>query len=160
MHRVFSLSIFLIFFLTAKSQLTRYTVWDFRDSLRSAGIDSLIIYSKECTGEFLFGRDSCNWQELYYLMWKANNKFYVKKFELCRRYKIVELDSLKPYQYYFDNKKIIDSEEIKPFAYIEYSKKGNSLTKLENTLEMQYDCFYKFSFLIGSDIIEKKGEWV
>jgi hypothetical protein len=152
----FTLLIFLILSLNVKGQITRYTVWDFRDSLKSTGVDSLMIYSKECTGESSFEPDSCHWQEPYYLMWKGNGKFYIKKFELCHRYKILGLDSLKPYEFYFENKKIIDTEEIREFAYSQNVKKGNKMTKKKVTIEMEYDCFYKFSSSTGVDITEKK----
>lgn len=155
MHRFLALSIFSVLVLTAESQITRYTVWDFRDSLKSAGIDSLIIYSKECKGESLFVMDSCHWQQPHYLMWQANGSFYIKKFELCYKHKTLLLDSLKPYQFYFDNKKVIDSEEISKPAYIQYQKKGNRLTKEVINIEVDHDCFFNFSFSIGADIIEK-----
>ena len=156
MYRFLTLSIFFLLSLTLKAQITRYTVWDFRDSLRSTGIDSLIIYSKECTGEPIFVQDSCHWQEPYYLMWKANNKFYLKKFEPCYRHKILELDSLQPYQFYFNNKKTIVAEEIKQFMYSEIVKAGNNTTKRNVTVQSTHDCFYKLSFSVGADIIEKK----
>lgn len=155
MYRHFTLSIFLVLALSAKSQIMRYTVWDFRDSLKSAGIDSLIIYSKECKGESLFVMDSCHWQQPYYLMWQTNGKFYIKKFELCYKHRTLQLDSLKPYQFYFDNKKVIDVEEISTPAYIQYKKKGNRLIKEEIHTEVDHDCFFNFSFSIGPDITEK-----
>ena len=159
MRNLYTLLLLSIFSGFASAQ-TRYTIWDFRDSLKLTGIDSLMVYSQECAGSApVFVIDNCFIRDPYYLMWRSNGKFYIKRFDQCHRYRLIEIDSLKPYQFYFKNKTTIDTEEIRPPTFAQYFKKGNKFIRQENIIVAEHDCVYKFFLSVNGQTSEKKVSW-
>ena len=118
----------------------------FQDSLKQKGIDTLFKYSLACSGLILYPTDTCNFYESSYLLWKQNGNTFLQKFDGCKLYKPLLLDTINPLTFYILNRKKIDGEIIYHPAYIE-SKHGDTVITIEQTID--HTCFYEMTFLIN-----------
>jgi len=66
------------------------------DILRQSHIDTFLIYSVPCVGcETIVSDDTCsNEEQSWYLLWKKSTIYYLQKFDFCKNYKPVLLDTL------------------------------------------------------------------
>lgn len=129
------------------------------DSLKGAGIDTLMIYFVDCVGYVTLHSDSCTITDSKYLWWKQNNKTLVQLFDNCYSYKEFMFDTLKSFDFYLKNKMQIDPEQIKRPEYkrvTKYKKNGKSFIKEEVRYStVDHSCHDMFKFICGSATINK-----
>ena len=130
---------FCLAFIT-KAQVVEYRV----DKYVEANlIDTFLVYSFPCSGQGVWF-DSCKPEEPHYLIWKQKGFYYLKKFEYCKNYKTIQLDSNNLISFYLLNKKDIDREKIRQPTYFEYKKKGKKIDTLQITSMIDHSCSHKF----------------
>lgn len=122
---------------------------------RTNYIDSFLVYSLTCN-DLWHDADSCNQQISFYLIWKKNGCFSMRKFEHCKNYKSIQLTNENPLNFYYSNRESIDKEEIKPPVYYEYKKEKGRKYKIEVTSTVSHSCFYNLSFRTNANIIKKQ----
>lgn len=134
------LLLFLVIILTspAESQVD-YRIETYLDDHK---IDTFVVYDFECSGDIL--SDSCQFDETHYLFWEQNGRYYLKRFDYCKTYKILALDTVNPLTFYLTNKKVIDKEEVKIPTYKETRKVGNKIEKMISTSHASHSCYHKF----------------
>jgi hypothetical protein len=116
------------------------------DSLNHTEADTFLIYSLECLGGMRL--DTGNYYDPQYLFWKQKGNIFLKKFDDCKLYKAVLLDSLNPLTFYLVHKNQIDREEIKNPTYLQ-SRRGNVVTEITSTID--HTCFYEMTFLFNGE---------
>jgi hypothetical protein len=124
----------------------------FKDSLKHNNIDTFLIYILGCAG-CAYPADTCNYFDARYLFWKNNGNTFIRKFEGCKIYRTLMLDSSNPLTFYFTQKKIIDTEVIQIPSYVE-SQKGNKMTLIGQTID--HTCYYEMTFLIKTKKVYKQ----
>ena len=126
------------------------------DSLKISSVDTFFIYSLHCNG-CLISLDTCAYEETQYLLWAHNKNYFIKKFDYCRDYKTVLLDTINPLSFYLRNKTQIDKEKIKSPTYVE-SRNGNVETTITSTVDHTW--FYKMAFqLKNSNIVKSVSDY-
>ena len=104
------LFLLLLFFTTNCSAQTNTHIEEhlkqMLDSLRHAESETFLIYSLKCVGGMRI--DTCNYFDTEYLFWKQNKNTFLQKFNDCKFYKPVLLDSLNPLTFYLSHKDQID----------------------------------------------------
>ena len=121
------------------------------DSSKILNVDTFFIYTLYCNGAMM-SLDTCTHEESQYLLWTHQKMYYIKKFDYCRTYKPILLDTINPLSFYLKNKNRIDKEKIKMPTYVQ-SRKGNVETIITSTID--HTCFYKMAFQLGSSSIIK-----
>jgi hypothetical protein len=116
----------------------------FQDSIKQNNIDTFFSYSLTCSGG-IYPADTCNYFDNCYLFWKQNGKTFLQKFDGCKFYKPLTLDTINPLIFYISHRKKIDGEIIYRPTYIQ-SKRGNTVTTIEQTID--HTCFYELTFII------------
>jgi hypothetical protein len=119
-------------------------VTKFQDSLRINNVDTFFKYSLVCLGG-MYLADTCNFFDNRYLLWKQNENTFLQKFDGCKLYKPLMLDTINPLTFYITHRKKIDGEIIYRPTYIQ-SKHGDTVTTIEQTID--HTCFYEMTFLI------------
>jgi hypothetical protein len=138
MKRLFLLVPLFTFALAAKSQID-YRIETYLDR---HDIDTFLIYELECSGYVEL--DSCQFDEPHYLFWRQNENFYLKRFDYCKEYRIISLDTANCLIYYLKNKRNIDKEEVKQPTYYETKKIKGKTGKVIVTSERSHPCYHKF----------------
>jgi len=139
--------------ISANSQLDKQIQHEIT-ALRLSKVDTFLIYSSPCPGSVVsFWVDTCPYEAPQYLFWKQDASYYLKKFDLCKNYKAVLLDTINPLSFYLAHSKQIDKEEIKIPTYVQ-SKKGNVITEISSTID--HTCFYEMVFLLRNKKVSKK----
>jgi hypothetical protein len=139
MTRPFLLTLFLIGTLSGMTQIIGERVNKY--AIQNA-IDTYLVYSFPCSGGISF--DSCQYDEPHYLIWQQNGDFFLKRFDYCKTYKILSLDTANPLTYYMTNKTIIDQEEIKQPTYFDVRKTRKKIDSVTVTSTVSHSCFHKF----------------
>jgi hypothetical protein len=124
----------------------------FQDSLKQHKIDTFFRYSLVCLGG-MYPADTCNFFDNCYLLWKQNGNTFLQKFDGCKLYKSLVLDTLNPLTFYIAQHKKINAEKIYHPTYIQ-SKHGDTVTTIEQTID--HTCFYEMSFLVENRKVFKK----
>ena len=119
--------------------------------LKQSKVDTFLIYSLTCNGR-LPALDSCSYEESQYLFWVRNSNSYVQKFDYCKNYSSLALDTLNTFLFFLANRIQIEKEKIKMPTYIK-SKKGNVVDKVVSLVD--HDCFNEISFHIKNELIHK-----
>jgi len=121
------------------------------DTLRLAHVDTFLIYSVPCVGcERIVSLDTCSYEEEpWYLLWKKSTNYYLQKFDFCKNYKPILLDTLNPLSFYLMYGSKIDKEEIKPPTYLK-SKNIAISSSVDHTW------FYEMTFLLKDKKVFKK----
>ena len=83
--------LFCLTFIT-KAQIVEYRVDKY---VKANVIDTFLVYSFPCSGQGIWF-DSCKYEEPQYLIWKQKGVYYLKKFDYCKTYKTIQLDSANP----------------------------------------------------------------
>lgn len=123
----------------------------FQDSLKQNNIDTFLNYSMVCLGG-VYPPDTCNFFDNSYLFWKQNGITFLQKFDGCKFYKSVVLDTINPLTFYIAQHKKIDGEKIYHPTYVQ-SKHGNTVTTIEETID--HTCFYEMTCFIKKKKIFK-----
>jgi hypothetical protein len=105
-------------------------------------IDTFLIYSFPCSGGIPF--DSCQFDDPHYLIWRQNGDFFLKRFDYCKTYKTLSVDTSNPLTFYLSNKRIIDKEEIRQPTYYEIKKKKTTVDTLMVTSSVSHSCYHKY----------------
>lgn len=124
------------------------------NSLRQAHVDTFLIYSLSCNGG-LIPLDTCAYEQTQYLLWTKDLKTYVKRFEYCKEYKRIQLDTLNPMNFYFTNQLLIAKEKIKQPTYYEVKKTKKGVDTILNTITVDHSCYHKFDFVLNKDTTTK-----
>jgi len=106
-------------------------------------IDTLLIYSFPCSGAGV-SFDSCQYDEPHYLIWQQNGEFFLKRFDYCRTYQTLSLDTSNPLTFYLKYKRIIDKQEIQQPTYYEVKKSKKTVDTLIVTSSVDHSCYHKF----------------
>lgn len=144
------------FFLTVsmKAQVVEKKVQNAVNSLRQAHVDTFLIYSLSCNGG-LIPLDTCEYEQTQYLFWTKDLKTYLKRFDYCKDYKPIQLDTLNPLNFYFTNKLLIAKEVIKQPTYYEVKKTKKGVDTILNTITVDHSCYHKFDFVLNKDTTSK-----
>ncbi len=145
-------ALFLTDFINA--QVVDEKVQNQINSLRQAHVDTFLIYSLSCNGG-LIPLDTCAYEQTQYLFWTKNLKTYLKRFDYCKDYKPIHLDTLNPLNFYFANQLLIAKEVIKQPTYYEVKKTKKGVDTILNTITVDHSCYHKFDFVLDKDTIFK-----
>ncbi len=124
------------------------------NSLRQTNVNTFLIYSLSCNGG-LIPLDTCAYEQTQYLFWTKNLKTYLKRFDYCKDYKPIQLDTLNPLNFYFANKLLIVKEVIKQPTYYVVKKTKKGIDTILNTITVDHSCYHKFDFVLNKDITTK-----
>jgi hypothetical protein len=119
-------------------------------------IDTFMIYSYPCSGGISI--DSCHFDEPHYLIWQQNGAFFLKRFDYCKTYRTVSLDTSNPLIFYLKNKRIIDKEEIHPPTYYEVKKNKKTVDTLMVTSTVDHSCYHKFQLQLTKKVKYKYAD--
>jgi hypothetical protein len=133
----------LLFGLTfiTKSQIVENRVGKY---LQVKAIDTFLVYSYPCSGQGVWF-DSCKYEEPQYLIWTQDGNYYLRKFDYCNSFSVIQIDSINPLTFYLKNKKVIDREKIKQPTYYEYKKNKTKIDTLVVTSMVDHSCSHKFT---------------
>lgn len=139
MTRPFLLTLFLFGTLSGMTQIVgdRVTKYATQNS-----IDTFLVYSFPCSGGVSF--DSCQYDDPHYLIWRQNGDFFLKRFDYCKTYKSISLDTSNPLTFYLKNKRVIDKEEIRQPTYYEVKKNKKTVDTLMVTSSVSHSCYHKY----------------
>jgi hypothetical protein len=119
-------------------------------------VDTFMVYSFPCSGEILL--DSCGYEEPRYLFWKFENNYYLKRFEYCKTYKLIQIDSINPLRFYLTYKRIIDHEKIKPPTCYVFKHVKNKIDTLIESSSVDHSCYHTFLLNIGKQSLTKYAD--
>src|SRR5688572_17657507 len=128
MTRPFLLTLFLIRALPGLTQIVGDRVDKY---VAQNSIDTFLVYSFPCSGGIPF--DSCQYDEPHYLIWQQKGEFFLKRFDYCKTYRTLSLDTSNPLTFYLVNKQRIDKEQIRQPTYYEVKKKKKTIDTLMAT---------------------------
>lgn len=137
-----------------KAQVVDEKVQDEVNSLRQAHVDTFLIYSLSCNGG-LIPLDTCAYEQTQYLFWTKTLKTYLKRFDYCKEYKPIQLDTLNPLNFYFTNQSTIAKEIIKKPTYYKVKKTKKGVDTILNTITVDHSCYHKFDFVLNQDTTSK-----
>jgi hypothetical protein len=126
--------------MAGKTQIVGYRVDKY---INQNSIDTFIIYSYPCSGDIPFF-DSCQYDEPHYLIWQQNGEFFLKRFDYCKIYITLSLDTSNPLTFYLKNRRLIEKEEIHQPTYYEVKKKQKTVDTLMVTSMVDHSCYHKF----------------
>jgi hypothetical protein len=146
-------------FLTVsmKPQVVDEKVQNEVTSLRQTHVDTFLIYSLSCNGG-LIPLDTCAYEQTQYLFWTKNSKTYLKRFDYCKDYKPIQLDTLNPLNFYFTNQLLIAKEVTKQPTYYEVKKTKKGVDTILNTITVDHSCYHKFDFVLNKDTTSKVSD--
>jgi hypothetical protein len=121
MARILLLILCLYSSLLSKSQEIDLRISNQIDSLRKSKIDTILLYSLPCAVDLALIPDFCYVDDEQYLFYIKNDSCFLKRFDNCKTYQTLLLDT-NPLSFYFNNKAIIDKDEIKPPTYFTTEK--------------------------------------
>ncbi|HLY68245.1 MAG TPA: hypothetical protein VKR53_00870 [Puia sp.] len=119
--------------------------------MKKSNIDTIFLYAIQGAGEIILISDSCYTDEDQYLFYMKSDRCFLKRFDNCKIYPAVLLDS-NPFLFYFRNKIIIDKDEIKPPTYFT-TKKGKRFKVISST---DHTCFYEMVIFLKEKKVFKK----
>ncbi len=142
MTRAFFLALLLIRTLPAVTQIVgdrvdKYVAQNF--------IDTFIVYSFPCSGYISF-LDSCRNDVSHYLFWRQNESYLLKRFDYCKTYQTLTLDTVNPLAFYLTNEHIINEEQIRQPTYYEVKKNKKTVDTLMYILTESHPCYHTFKF--------------
>lgn len=145
MTRFILTSIITLFLFEGHSQIVEKRVNDF---ILKKSLDTFFVYSYRCNGcDFIY--DSCDLDDTHYLIWKANNEYFLKRFDYCKAYKALPVDTLNPLKFYLSNSKTIDKEVIKEPTCYEIRKRNGKIDTLIRTSWVDHYPYHYFQFPFG-----------
>lgn len=127
------------------SQIVENRVKDF---IQKKSLDIFFVYSYRCNG-CVFIYDSCNSDDTHYLIWKEKNEYFLKRFDYCKAYKTLPVDTINPLKFYLLNSKIIDKEVIKEPTCYEIRKRNGKVDTLIRTCIVDHYRYHYFQFPFG-----------
>lgn len=135
----------LIYTVELKAQ---HIIYDrIKSEIDQMKVDTALVYSIACVGCSTL--DSCKNEASHYLFWKKDAQYYIKRYDFCKSYNIIELDKKNPLSFYLLNTHIIKNESIKPPTYRKIVKSGDKVdTQLishywEDSEEYDFSVFLK-----------------
>jgi hypothetical protein len=131
----------MLLLFNGNSQVVEKRVNDF---IRKKSLDTFFVYSYRCSG-CIYG-DSCNAEYPHYLIWKGNNDYFIKRFDYCKAYKTLPVDTINPLKFYLLNIKIIDKEVIKEPTCYEIRKRNGKVDTLIRTYWVDHYPYHYFQF--------------
>jgi len=143
MTRAIFLTLFLVWAMTGQAQIIDLRVEKY---IAQNCIDTLIVYSYPCSG--CIRSDSCHYEEPHYLIWQHNGGVFLKRFDYCKTYRALPLDSSNPLAFYLKNKRIIDKEQIRPPTYYELRKNKQETDTLTVTSTVDHSSYHDFEFVL------------
>ena len=143
--------------ISSNGQVIEHRIQKQIDSLQVSNVDTFLIYSYTCNGCGLPADpfDTCSYEETQYLFWMQNTKTFLKRFDYCKNYKTVELDTINPMTFYLKHKQIVDKEEIKEPTYYEIRKTKKGIDTLINTLVVDHSYYHQFNFYTKNKSVKK-----
>jgi len=154
MMKILLLLVALFTTVCIHAQVVDEKVQDEVNKLRHAHVDTFLIYSLSCNGG-LIPLDTCAYEQTQYLFWTKNLKTYLKRFDYCKEYKPIQLDTLNPLNFYLTNKLTIAKEIIKKPTYYEVKKTKKGVDTILNTITVDHSCYHRFDFMIKKNTTTK-----
>src|SRR5947207_15836075 len=85
--------------IASKGQIIENRIQRQIDTLKSSKVDTFLIYSFTCNGG-LMPFDTCAYEKTQYLFWTQNTKTFLQRYDYCKRYKAIQLDTINPLVFY------------------------------------------------------------
>ena len=86
---------------------------------------------------------------------QKNSKTYLKRFDYCKDYKPIRLDTLSPLNFYFTYHLLLAKEVIKQPTYYEVKRTKKGVDTIVNTITVDHSCYHKFDFVLNKDTTSK-----
>ena len=153
MTRILFLLFSTVFTISSQGQVIDTKLQKQVNNLKVSNVDTFLIYSVACNGR-LIPIDTCASEETKYLFWVQNSKTFLKRFDYCEDFKVIQLDTANPLTFYIKNKRAIDKEKIKPPTYHEIRKTKKGLDTLINSVMVDHSCYHQFDIKINSKSFE------
>jgi hypothetical protein len=142
--------------VSSKGQVIENRIQKQIDNLKLSNVDTFLIYSFACYhGESADPFDTCTYPETQYLFWIQNTKTFLKRFDYCKTYKAIQLDTTNPIRFYLLNKRTVDKEEIKKPTCYEIRKTKKGVDTLINTSFIDHSCYHQFNFWVKNKSVKK-----
>ena len=154
MTRLFLLVLTLLFTSSTKGQVVETKVINKMETLAKANVDTFLVYSYSCNGG-LIPLDSCLYEEEQILFWQQDGQTFLQKFDYCKNFKVLKLDTLNPLTFYLKHKRTIGREDIKPPTYFEVKKSKIGFDTIMNSLTVSHSCFHQFTLNLRGKVKEK-----
>lgn len=149
------LSLFaLLLTVSLKAQVVDEKIENELSILRQNHVDTFLIYALSCNGG-LIPLDTCAFEQTQYLFWTKNSMTYLKRFDYCKEFKPVQLDTLNPLYFYISNQVLIANEVIKQPTYYEIKKTKKGIDTVLNTITVNHSCYHRFIFVLNGDTTTK-----
>ncbi len=152
MTRLLLLTLLIVLTISANGQVIDNKIRKQVKSLKNQGVDSFLIYTLTCNGGII-ALDTCAYEQTQYLCWAKDKSYFIQRFDYCKSYKAISLDTTNPLSFYLVYKNQIDKEQIRMPTYVQ-SKKGNIITTITTTVD--HTCFYEMTFQIKSSKLIKR----
>lgn len=75
---------------------------------------------------------------------EKSGSFFLKRFDYCKTFSTLSLDTFSPLSFYLLNERIIDKEEIRQPTYFEVKKNKTSVDTLMTTSTISHSCYHKY----------------
>lgn len=149
------LSLFALFLtVSLKAQVVDEKIENELSILRKNHVDTFLVYSLSCNGG-LIPLDTCAYEPTQYLFWTKNSMTYLKRFDYCKEFKPVQLDTLNPLNFYISNQVLIANEVIKQPTYYEIKKTKKGIDTVLNTITVNHSCYHRFDFVLNGNTTTK-----
>ena len=126
-----------------------------KERLKRTYVDTFLVYTFTCNGR-LPQVDSCNCEESQYLFWIQNGTTFFRRFDYCKDYNVITLDTINPLTFYFLNRQIIEKEKINKPTYFEVKRTIKGIDSLKKSISVNHACFHQFNFDINNLTMEKE----
>jgi len=144
----------LLMTVSMNAQVVDEKVQNELNSQKQAHVDTFLVYSLICNGG-LIPLDTCAYEPTQYLFWTKNLKTYLKRFDYCKDYKPIQIDTLNPLSFYFANQILIGKEVIKQPTYYEVKKTKKGVDTILNSITVNHSCYHRFDFVLNGDTTTK-----
>ena len=124
-----------------------------KNEIERLKIDTTLIYSFPCSG--CSTSDSCNKEKSHYLFWKQNDNFYIKKFDYCKGFITIKLNTENPLSFYLHHREAINKEQIKPPTFQKVIKRGNNLDTVLLTSSVDHSYNHDLIAQLKDKIVQK-----
>jgi hypothetical protein len=154
MRRVFIMALCGYFPFAGSAQVVEKTVNKF---ISEHKVDTCMVYSVVCYGGIAL--DTCAIEGPRYLFWKADGKYCLKRFDYCKKYPSMDIDSTNPLHFYLKYRKKIDSEQIRPpTKSIKIIRKNGKVVTITEISMRDHSCHPTFLLHLGSRSFTKSAD--
>lgn len=114
------------------------------DSLKSGGIDTVLVFTEGSQGAYVVGDDPCKSENDYYIIYIKQSKCFLRRYDGCSVYRSIESNFMDAIDFYYANKKILSGKDIYYKKFKQSLKKNNIIFLPPVTVHF----FYKSIFFL------------